>query len=104
MAQNRILTEIWLAQNQQEMIRCPYQPGNLIISKKACFKRYRFVQKKKLNNFINNAFFDYKFKKGLSVCLRCPIGKKLANSHMGNGVSRKGYYHRWIFKSKRRAV
>ena len=104
MAQNQVLTEEWLAQNQQQMIRCPRQPGNLIISQKACFIRYRFGQRQNLNNFVSNDFFDYKFKKGLSLCRRCPIGKKLADSHPGNGVKRRDYYPRRIFKSKRRAI
>lgn len=79
-----ILAEEWLAQNQQQMLNCPYQPGNLIISKNACLNRYMTGQKIKLNNFrfMNDDFFDYKFKRGLSLCRRCPIGEKIGRSQL----------------------
>ncbi|MBU1209473.1 MAG: hypothetical protein KKH04_21565 [Proteobacteria bacterium] len=70
------LVEEWLADNHQKMIHCPYQPGNLIISPKACFQRYKFGRKKKLNNFFTDEFFYHKVKKGLSLCGQCPMGKK----------------------------
>lgn len=64
---------IWFAENQQEMIKCPYQPGNLVISKSACFKRYRIG--KKLRDLQ-----ETKFESGYSLCGQCPIGGTLDNA------------------------
>lgn len=78
------LAEEWLAHNYPQMIRCPYQPGNLIISSKACSQRFHFGRRKKFNNFFTDDVFYHMVKKGLSLCGQCPIGKKLANSHPMN--------------------
>jgi len=80
MAGAQIGAEEWLAQNRRAMIRCPYQPGNLFISQKACVKRHTLVKEKERRLFINDDFFGYKFRKGLSLCRQCHIGKKLAGS------------------------
>ncbi len=61
MAGAQIGAEEWLAQNRRAMIRCPYQPGNLFISQKACVKRHTLVKEKERRLFINDDFFGYKF-------------------------------------------
>jgi len=68
----------WLAKNQQEMICCPYQPGNLMISKNACSKRYGMGQKEDYQDLMKGDVFNYAHKRGLSLCRECPIGKELA--------------------------
>lgn len=84
MAGVQLLAEEWLAKNRPEMISCPFQPGNLIISKRACFHRHILGQREKLKLSKNDDFFYYKFKKGLFLCRRCPIGGKLANANSMN--------------------
>lgn len=80
MRESQFTVEEWLASNQQEMISCPYQPGNLMISKSACFKRHMVGRREKLNDLMKGDFFHYTFKKGLSLCRDCPIGQKLVFS------------------------
>ncbi len=70
MRENREWVEIWLREKQHEMIHCPHQPGNLVISKAACFRRYRVEQT--LREFKNQ-----KFPSGYSLCGQCPIGGRL---------------------------
>jgi len=79
MAQSHYVAENWLTKNQREMITCPYQPGQLKISKNACLKRHRVAQKDP-GNFIREDFFNYTLKKGLSLCRDCQIGRSLAFS------------------------
>jgi len=89
MAYAYLLGEEWLVKNRQKIIRCPYQPGNLVISRKACLHRHRLAQKKKLSILKGADSFDYyRFRKGLSLCRICPIGKRLAYSlPMNSGAS-----------------
>jgi hypothetical protein len=66
----------WLAENDKEMILCPYQPGNLKISPDACRKRHLASQK------VKELGWDVKlhaYKGGLELCRECPIGKKLCS-------------------------
>jgi hypothetical protein len=70
--------ERWLAQNRQEMISCPNQPGQLMISKQACSKRYEIGQREDFDDLMKGDVFNYAYKKGLSLCRTCPIGKKSA--------------------------
>ena len=76
MAQAFDMAEEWLVKNQQLMIRCPYQPGNLVISKKACTKRHLVGRKGIINDLRRGDSFYYAVNKGLSLCRQCPIGKK----------------------------
>ncbi len=80
MAQAYDMAEEWLGKNQQQMIRCPYQPGNLVISKKACTKRHLVGRKGIISDYRRGDLFYYKVKKGLSLCRQCPIGEKLVSA------------------------
>ena len=80
LAQNQIGTDKWLAKNRRDMIVCPNQPGQLMISKSSCSKRYQMSRRENLNELLKGDFFQYIYMKGLSVCKDCPIGKKLAVS------------------------
>ncbi len=68
----------WLAKNHHLMINCPYQPGQLVISKNACTKRYRLGRREDFSDLMKGDLFNYSYKRGLSLCRECPIGKKLA--------------------------
>lgn len=79
----------WIEEHQREMILCPHQPGLLLISKKACLKRYRAALGRAFETVSEDDSFHYVLKKGLSLCEGCPIGRKLVEeekrtaSHQG---------------------
>jgi hypothetical protein len=81
MAQGQIMAEEWLAKNRREMISCPYQPGQLLISKKICGKRYRMGRREDFSDLMKGNLFNYAYKTGLSLCRNCEVGKKLAVSY-----------------------
>jgi hypothetical protein len=79
MPQNQVSVKSWLARNKGEMIVCPYQPGQLTISKNACSRRHIMGKKEDLNEMQKgNDPLNYSYVRGLSLCKECPIGKKLA--------------------------
>jgi len=65
------------------MICCPHQPGLLLISKKACLKRFRAALSRAFESVSQEDPFHYTFKKGLSVCEGCPIGQRLDQEDRG---------------------
>lgn len=67
----------WLSANLQEMIHCPYQPGNLKILKKACLQRLEASIKWDFQNLFQNEHFIYSVKQGLLVCKSCPVVETL---------------------------
>lgn len=77
MAHNNNFAEYWLSANRQETIDCPYQPGNLRISKNACLKRYKASEKAKLEMINHVDLFTYTVGQGLLRCKTCPIVKAL---------------------------
>lgn len=78
MAQNQVSVKSWLARNKGEMIVCPYQPGQLTISKMACSKRHLTGKSEELGNLQKgNDPLNYNYWRGLSLCRDCPIGEKL---------------------------
>jgi hypothetical protein len=85
LAQKQITVDKWLAKNRRDMIVCPNQPGQLMISKSSCLKRYQMSRKENLRDLLKGDFFQYIYMKGLSVCHDCPVGKKLAISHRAEG-------------------
>jgi hypothetical protein len=80
MGERQLAVKEWLAKNQQEMICCPYQPGNLMISKNACSKRYWTGRKEDYQDLMRGDFFHYSYKRSLSLCRACPIGKQHASA------------------------
>jgi len=84
MGERQLAVKEWLATNQQEMIRCPYQPGNLMISKNACSKRYFMGRQEDYQDLLKGDVFNYAYKRGLSLCRECPIGKQLSLSPPAN--------------------
>jgi hypothetical protein len=84
MAYKQFLVEEWLLQNQNEMIHCPYQPGNLFILKNAFINRHKLsrIGKDILQEGVDEVY--YQFKRGLLLCRQCSIGEKFANSDKMN--------------------
>ena len=68
----------WLAKNQEDMVCCPHQPGKLMISKSACAKRYWMARDEDYQDLMKGDVFNYRHKRGLSLCRECSIGKQLA--------------------------
>ncbi len=71
----------WLMKNQRKMVSCPFQPGQLTISKNACSKRYVLGKSENPADLLKGDLFHYTFKRGLSLCRECPIGRKQAVAH-----------------------
>jgi len=72
----------WLEQNQNDLVMCPHQPGNLMISKKACAKRYltaqRQANKEQRRRQRSKTVFEEAVDNGLMRCLDCPVGRELS--------------------------
>jgi hypothetical protein len=73
MAQTDLLIKEYYSLNRDKMIDCPFQPGNLKISKQACFKRHKAAHRKKLETFKVEDLFTFFVSQGLSRCQDCPI-------------------------------
>jgi hypothetical protein len=69
----------WIQEHEREMIVCPNQPGLLLISKKACLKRYRAALGRAFDTVSEEDAFHYVLKKGLTLCEGCPMGRKLVD-------------------------
>jgi hypothetical protein len=70
-------SDYWLSLNNGDIIDCPYQPGNLKITKNACLKRYQ-ASAKTYPESINQAnLFLYTVGSGLLRCKTCSIVEKL---------------------------
>lgn len=78
MMQVEAVAQKWLEKNRRKMVDCPYQPGQLMISKQACGKRYAMGRRENFEDLMKGDIFNYTYKRGLSLCRECPIGKKWA--------------------------
>jgi hypothetical protein len=72
-----MVLEQWLSKNRKHMIQCPYQPGQLRISKSACQKRHLAAHQ--MQN-VGGDFLHYNFRQGLLACRDCPIVRKITFS------------------------
>lgn len=88
MGESQLPVKEWLAKNHREMICCPHQPGNLMISKNACSKRYSMGQKEDYQDLMKGdvLFILIRFK------LRRPLtsgayGKSLKNCYFDKSRS-----------------
>lgn len=79
--------ERWMEEHQREMIVCPHQPGLLLISKKACVKRYKAALGRAFETISEDDTFHYVLRKGLSLCEGCPIGRKLLEEERRSNLS-----------------
>ncbi len=69
----------WLVEHHRNVITCPYQPGQLVISKEACTKRYLAARETCFEDLMKASLFTYTLKKGLLLCRNCSIGGRLAS-------------------------
>ncbi len=68
----------WISRNRHNLIHCPHQPGNLLITKWSCRMRRLKAQKEDLANVMSGDVMDYVHRQGLSICLTCNAMKKKA--------------------------
>lgn len=68
----------WISRNRQNLIRCPHQPGNLLITKQACRMRQMRARQEDLSNVLRGDVMDYIYRQGLTICLTCTAAKKAA--------------------------
>jgi hypothetical protein len=68
-------TEEWLYRNRRKIIVCPYQPGNLRISRWGCRKRKLQAKREDFTAIMQGDYFDYVYKSGLLRCRDCPIAQ-----------------------------
>jgi hypothetical protein len=73
MAQSDPLFKEYYSLNLNKIIDCPFQPGNLKISKRACLKRHKAAQRKRLETIKVENLFNFFVSQGLSRCQKCPI-------------------------------
>jgi len=74
-------TEEWLVQHEPEIVRCPHQPGNLLITKESCRKRRVKARNEDYANMMKGDVLDYIYKSGLLRCRDC----RLALNQYSNG-------------------
>jgi len=84
MSQADLLIKEYYSLNQDKMIDCPFQPGNLKISKKACLKRHKAAHWKKLEPHKAENLFTFFVSQGLSRCQECPIVEHPLHRPEGN--------------------
>ena len=80
MADLRARIENWYTEHSHEIIRCPYQPGNLLISRYACWKRRARANKENLTDLMAGDISTYIFKKGLALCKDCRMNAHRASA------------------------
>ena len=68
----------WISRNRQDMIHCPNQPGNLLITKESCRRRRLRAHQEDLSNVLRGDVMDYIYRQGLSICLTCTAARKKA--------------------------
>ncbi len=79
MAQMERLVQEYYSRHGGKIIDCPFQPGNLKISEKACFKRHVAARRKEFEAFKVEDLFNYFVAQGLSRCQQCPIINNLTS-------------------------
>ncbi|MCU0555541.1 MAG: hypothetical protein MUF17_12380 [Syntrophales bacterium] len=68
----------WISRNRRDLIRCPHQPGNLLITRQGCHRRQTRARKEDLTNVMQGDVMDYIYRQGLSICLTCTAAKRKA--------------------------
>jgi len=65
--------EEWLYRNRKRMIQCPFQPGNLRITRWGCRRRKMKANREDFAAILQGDYFDYVYKSGLLRCRECRI-------------------------------
>jgi hypothetical protein len=73
------LIDEYFSQKREKLIDCPFQPGNLRISEKACFNRHKAAKRKKMEIFRAQDLFNYFVSQGLLLCEKCSVIKNLVS-------------------------
>jgi hypothetical protein len=73
MADSEKLIREYYSRHNDKMIECPFQPGNLKISEKACLERYKAARQKRFSMGNPEDSFVYFISQGLLRCEKCPI-------------------------------
>lgn len=68
----------WLASNEDALVDCPNQPGNLKLKKEACAKRYLSANDPRWANIGAEPFHVFVFKMNLVPCRNCEVGAQMA--------------------------
>jgi hypothetical protein len=81
MGESQLAVKEWLVKNQEDMVSCPNQPGNLMLTGSACAKRYWMARNEDYQDLMKGDVFNYTYKRGLSLCRECAIGKQMAREY-----------------------
>jgi hypothetical protein len=73
--QDQLITEYY-SLNRDKVIDCPFQPGNLKISKRVCLKRLKAADQITKENNNSTDIFNYFVSQGLLRCKKCSIIKE----------------------------
>lgn len=73
MGQQGQLIKEYYSRNMDKIIDCPFQPGNLKISKKACTKRRHAASRITEEFYKTENLFAYVVSQGLLRCKKCSI-------------------------------
>jgi hypothetical protein len=83
-------SENWQSTTMKEIIHCPFQPGNLKISKKACLKRYQASSRTTWDSNGHINLFYYTVGQGLLRCRSCPIVEEMPDRFSNGSVGLLG--------------
>ncbi|MCX5834887.1 MAG: hypothetical protein NTV99_10350 [Deltaproteobacteria bacterium] len=84
-------TEEWLARHRPEIIHCPHQPGNLLITKESCRKRRIKARMENYADIMKGDVLDYIHKSGLLLCRDCRLALNQSNGKKVIPFSRPEY-------------
>jgi hypothetical protein len=73
MANSEMLIKEYYSRHRDKMIDCPFQPGNLKISQKACRLRRKAASRKKGEPLKSEDSFNYFVSQGLLRCEKCTL-------------------------------
>jgi hypothetical protein len=80
----------WLALNQQELIHCPHQLGNLKISRSSCLKQRRRSAEWVFGTTPDN-YILFAFEMHLKVCRQCGLGTSPPLPDNSSGTRRRRF-------------
>jgi len=76
MAAREAITRDYYRRYMDNLIQCPFQPGNLKISEQACRKRKQAAEQKRFEPRASDDLFNYCVSQNLIRCERCVTTKK----------------------------
>ena len=73
MANSEMLIKEYYSRHRDKIIACPFQPGNLKISEKACSRRRKAAHQKNFESVNLEDSFNYFVSQGLLRCEKCSL-------------------------------